>query len=411
MTSRPTASLGETKRSALKASALLGGNLLLLVACGGGGEAATVTPVATTPTAAVPAASGAGKTAATGTAGAVATAPTPAAAGTKAVTPTATGAAGSPTATTTTPATSAAAGTSATGTGGTTATAAAGAGTTAAAGGPSAGNSAAAGGGAAAPTVEGFPPEASCLADDTAFDKEGPFKYMAESDGATKMWIPMLPAGCKAPIVHLANGTGASCSNYQGSLNRMASHGFLTTCYEDANTGAGTQGVTAFKAVMKKHPDMFLNRLGSTGHSQGGQAAFTVLALAEKEFGLTDFIYAGLAMEPASGFGTQPAGGWEPLYKSIKSPMFMFSGTADMLVSQSWVQQAFDALDKSIEAYHWSAIGATHIPTPDPQEMEISIPWFRWKLLGDKKACEFYKKMPEGGKWKSIKEQNAKSCE
>lgn len=234
---------------------------------------------------------------------------------------------------------------------------------------------------------------------------------MAASEGAVKMWVPMLPAGCKTPIIHLANGTGASCANYQGSLNRMASHGFISACYEDTNTGAGTQGVMAFEAVLKKYPDMTLKRLGSTGHSQGGQAAFTVLSLAEDKFG-PDFVYAGLAMEPASGFGTQPSGGsWQSVYKKINSPMFMFSGTADMLVSQGWVQQAFDALDKSIEAYHWSAIGATHIPTPDPQEMEISIPWFRWKLLGDKKACEFFKKMPEGGKWKVIKEQNAKGCE
>jgi fermentation-respiration switch protein FrsA (DUF1100 family) len=167
----------------------------------------------------------------------------------------------------------------------------------------------------------------------------------------------------------------------------------------------------AFEAVIEKHGDMVAKRLGSTGHSQGGQGAFTVLALAEAKFG-DEYTYAGLAMEPASGFGTQPAGGsWQSLYAKIKSPMFMFSGTADMLVSQGWVQQGFDALNDSIEAYHWSAIGATHIPTPDPQEMEISIPWFRWKLLGDKKACEFFKKMPEGGKWKSIKEQNAKGCE
>ena len=49
-------------------------------------------------------------------------------------------------------------------------------------------------------------------------------------------------------------------------------------------------------------------------------------------------IYAGLAMEPASGFGTQPTGGtWQSIYGKIKSPMFMFSGTADMLVSEAWV--------------------------------------------------------------------------
>jgi hypothetical protein len=266
-------------------------------------------------------------------------------------------------------------------------------------------------GGGVAPGSSDGSPESACLDGITDYGADGPFKYMAETSGSVKMWVPMVPAGCKVPIVHLANGTGATCSAYQGSLNRIASHGFISACYENTNTGAGTQGVMAFEAVIEKHGDMVSKRLGSTGHSQGGQAAFTVLALAEAKFG-DEYTYAGLAMEPASGFGTQPAGGsWQSLYAKIKSPMFMFSGTADMLVSQGWVQQGFDALNDSIEAYHWSAIGATHIPTPDPQEMEISIPWFRWKLLGDKKACEFFKKMPEGGKWKSIKEQNAKGCD
>jgi hypothetical protein len=253
--------------------------------------------------------------------------------------------------------------------------------------------------------------ESSCLDGITNYDTDGPFKFMAKTSGTVKEWIPMLPAGCKVPIVHLANGTGATCSAYQMVLERTASHGFLTACYEDPNTGAGTQGVMAFDTVMKDFPDMFVKKLGSTGHSQGGQAAFTVLQLSEAKYGLTDFTYAGLAMEPASGFGTQPAGGsWQSVYAKIKSPMFAFSGTADMLVSQGWVQQGYDALDDSIEAYHWSAIGATHIPTPQEPTMNISIAWWRWKLLGDQKACEWFKKQPGAGKWTSVKEQNVKPC-
>jgi hypothetical protein len=253
--------------------------------------------------------------------------------------------------------------------------------------------------------------ESACLDGITNYDSAGPFKYEAKTMGQVKMWVPMVPAGCKVPLVHLNNGTGATCAAYQMVLERFASHGFLTLCYEDPNTGAGAMGVTAFDTAMKAYPDLAAKKLGSTGHSQGGQAAFTTLQLAEAKWGMTDYIYAGLAMEPASGFGTQPTGGsWQSVYMKIKSPMFMFSGTSDMLVPQAWVQQAFDALDKSIEAYHWSAIGATHIPTPQPETMYIGVAWWRWKLLGDKKACEWFKMQPAGDKWNSIKEQNAKSC-
>ena len=135
------------------------------------------------------------------------------------------------------------------------------------------------------------------------------------------------------------------------------------------------------------------------------------MALAEEKFG-SSFIYAGLAMEPASGFGTQPAGiSWQALYAKIKSPMFMFSGTADMLVSEGWVQSAYDAMNKANEVYWWSATGATHIPTPDNEEADISIPWFRWKLLGDNEACKAFKAKPGNGKWEKRMSENEAPCQ
>jgi hypothetical protein len=192
----------------------------------------------------------------------------------------------------------------------------------------------------------------------------------------------------------------------------MASHGFLTCCYENPNTGAGDQGVMAFDAAFQMYPDLAAKRLGSTGHSQGGQAAFTVLSLAEDHFG-DDYIYAGLAMEPASGFGSQPTGGtWAQLYSEINSPMFMFSAVGtDGLVSQGWVQQAYDAMNPATEVYFWAANGATHIPVPNGEEQEISIPWFRWKLLGDNEACKYFKAIPmTNTKWQVVASQNEESC-
>ena len=194
----------------------------------------------------------------------------------------------------------------------------------------------------------------------------------------------------------------------------MATHGFLTTCYEDPNTGAGTQGIMAFDTAITMYPDLADNKLGSTGHSQGGQAAFVVLQLAEAKYG-TKMTYAGLAMEPASGFGTEPAGGpWQTVYGEIKSPMFMFSGTADILVSAAWVGQAYSAMSANTEVYWWSATGATHIPIPLVPEEQVSIPWFRWKLLGDNEACRFFKAMPDNSTiypgWTRVKSENEAPC-
>jgi hypothetical protein len=265
----------------------------------------------------------------------------------------------------------------------------------------------------------------SCLEGITNYQKAGPFRYDTRTSGKVKLWVPRVPDGCKIPVVHLANGTTASCSNYQGALERLATHGFLAVCYEDPNTGAGDYGITALETAQRLYPNLVDNKFGSTGHSQGGQASLVTLQLAEAKFGST-MTYAGLAMEPASGYGTQPRGQtWKQSYAKIKSPVFMFSGdssigfanstllgfsTGDGLVAISWVNEGFGALSRRVEAYHWTARGATHIPTPVTEEQNISIPWFRWKLLGDKAACQFFQGLRNTAKWQSQKEQNAQGC-
>lgn len=267
------------------------------------------------------------------------------------------------------------------------------------------GASAAGSGGSETPTTSG-----GCLDTVTDFSTKGPFEFELKMDGPVFMWVPKVPAGCKIPVTHLANGTGAGCMNYEEINSHLASHGFLASCYDNPNTGAGDQGVMALEKVFELYPDLADKKIGSTGHSQGGQASFIVLQKAEAKFG-PDYTYCGLAMEPASGFGAQPSGGtWASFYGMIKSPMFMFSGTADALVSAAWVGSAYQAMG-DIEAYWWSAIGATHVPTPDAHTMQVAVPWFRWKLLGDKKACEAFKALPDTDQWDAVQSKNEAPCE
>lgn len=251
-----------------------------------------------------------------------------------------------------------------------------------------------------------------CLDNITDFDSDGPFRYTKKSSGLVNMYIPNVPAGCKVPMVHHANGTGGSCMIYASILTRLASHGFIALCYESTNTGSGEQGITAFETALREYPNLADLKFGSTGHSQGGQSSFIVLQNAEDKWG-NQGVYAGLAQEPASGFGVQPPlTTWQAEYRKIKSPMFMFSGLGtDGLVAQTWVQSAFDALSASTEAYFWAKTGATHIPTPNGETQEISVPWFRWKLLGDKKACEYFRKIPNNNPlWIVVEEQNQRQC-
>ena len=253
--------------------------------------------------------------------------------------------------------------------------------------------------------------ESSCLANITNYGERGPFRYSSRRVGLVNMLIPSVPSGCRVPVAHLANGTGARCSIYQSILNSLASHGFLATCYETANTGSGEEGLEALQRAVDSYPNLAARKFASLGHSQGGQAAFVVLALAEERFG-ADATYAGLAMQPASGFGDQPRGArWQQVYARIDSPMFMFSGTADFLVSASWVRRGFEALNSNVEAYNWSARGAAHIPTPNRETIEVAIPWFRWKLLNDYRACERFKSLRNTYRWSERQVQNEEQCD
>jgi hypothetical protein len=264
------------------------------------------------------------------------------------------------------------------------------------------------GGGPGVGGTAGTSPESACLDGITDYAGAGPFTYTTARSGSVNFWVPNVPAGCKVPITHLANGTGASCASYAAILQRLASHGFLTTCYENTNTGQGTQCLTAVETALTNYPDLALKRVGSTGHSQGGGGAIMCVYRVEQKYG-TEIQIVGHAMEPASGFGDSPAN-WTTLYGEIRSPIFMFNGSVDTLVSASWVRQAFDALNDGIEAYWYQADGASHIPIPTTWTQESTVAWFRWKLLGDRQACEYFKNMPNGNSWTLQDSQNDSGC-
>jgi hypothetical protein len=251
-------------------------------------------------------------------------------------------------------------------------------------------------------------PTPGCLGGIADYAAKGPFTYRTATSGSVKFWVPDVPAGCKVPVVHLANGTGARCVAYSAILEHLASHGFLATCFEDTNTGQGTQCIEAIETAYAEYPDLADDKIGSTGHSQGGGAAVVCVYRAEAKWG-TYKIYAGHAMEPAHGFGDAPAN-YAALYAQIESPIFMFNGSADSFVSSAYVGQGFRALADSTEAYWYEASGAAHIPVPTRWTQESATAWFRWKLLGDSEACEYFKALPDGDSWSFKQAQNETDC-
>lgn len=252
----------------------------------------------------------------------------------------------------------------------------------------------------------------SCLPEVSDYTSPGDFDYTYRSVGAVRMWVPDdLPANCRVPIIHLANGTGASCFMYGDILRHYASHGFIAACYENSNTGQGTQAIEAIETVIAEYPDLVDTKYGFTGHSQGGGGAIMGVYRAEAEWGNTA-TYAGFAIEPAHGFGNAPIN-WQSYYSQIQSPVSMFNGSRDGLVSAIWVRSGYLALDDNLEKVWYEAVGAGHMtPVPQDYASEFGLAWFRWQLLGDASACHYFKDMPNTSSyWRLQEADNLSSCE
>jgi hypothetical protein len=264
----------------------------------------------------------------------------------------------------------------------------------------------AAAGDAAADAGPGSPANNDCLDGIANFAEEGPFAHEQRRSGSVQMWIPEAPPDCKVPIVHFANGTGATCAAYAAILEHLASHGFLATCYENPSTGAGTQCVTAIETALAEFPDLADAKVGSGGHGTGGGSALLCVAHAEAHWGDALQIV---------GHGSEPdlagiAGGWADLYAQISSPIFIFNGSEDFLVSENGTRPHFDALAPALEAYWYEGSGATHVPVPVSWINESMVAWFRWKLLDDGAACEHFKAMPDSDDWDLQEVRNPSDC-
>ncbi len=245
-----------------------------------------------------------------------------------------------------------------------------------------------------------------CLDGITDYGNPGPFEFEAETSGQVKLWVPKVPAGCQVPIVHFANGTGGACSTYQATLEHLASHGFLVTCFENSATGAGTQCVTAVDTALEEHGELASMRVGSGGHQTGGGSALLCVAHLEEKWGSAMRV-VGHGSEPDLA-GIAPS--WQETYAKVASPIFIFNGSADQLVSEGATREHMDALPAGIEAYWYEGTGAPHIPVPTRWMNESMVAWFRWKLVDDAAACEYFHAMPDSDDWDLQEQRNPSGC-
>jgi hypothetical protein len=246
-----------------------------------------------------------------------------------------------------------------------------------------------------------------CLRAPSDYARPGSFGFSLMELERVKVWVPEVAAGCRVPLVHFSNGTGATCDSYGDVLRLLASHGFLTVCAESTNTAAGTQCVDALTAARDRFPALAGSAIGSAGHHTGGAGALLCLNPAQARFGAGTRA-AGFAVAPASGTGGSPD--WMARFAEVHAPLLMMRGTNDVLVSKMWVRSAFDLLPDRTESYWFEAVGANHVPLPTRWMQESIVAWFRWKLLDDRAACSYLKALPAQDHWELEAEQAPSDC-
>ena len=243
-----------------------------------------------------------------------------------------------------------------------------------------------------------FLPDCQKLSGPLDYRKAGPFSVEHKYIENVHLYIPgSSQKDCHYPLVAFSNGTGARCAIYRSLLAHMATWGMIVACHEAEDTGGGLDCLKALSVAMRDTQDVFLPRIGSTGHSQGGGGAIACAIEGQKRPEWASFEWAVAAIEPAHGMNYKS---WRDDYPALKAPVFMFSGSRDRLVPQGWVEKGYQILTS--EKYFYEALGASHLTFMPWAESSVTS-FFRWRLVGDTSAKAYFLNRPKTTYWRSLK--------
>jgi hypothetical protein len=226
----------------------------------------------------------------------------------------------------------------------------------------------------------------SCVARTASELREiGPYEVTNTriAEGNVVVYRPEQTSACRMPVAHFSNGTFAFCGYYKHILRHLASHGYLVACHTSSQTGSGQPCLDAITAVSATYADeIYTDRFLSLGHSQGGGAAHSCQFLLERQQPSTMVVSVGI--QPAHGMNRQS---YETEYPQIRGPVLMISGSADVLVSDDWVERGFDLI--ASEKYWYEAVGATHF-NPHSWAATAGLAFGQWKLFADDEAGAYF---------------------
>jgi hypothetical protein len=208
------------------------------------------------------------------------------------------------------------------------------------------------------------------------FANTGPFSVTTQSDSVSTFYFPsqLGSNGCsRHPVILWGNGTFTTPPVYDGLLRHLASHGFIVAAANTSNAGSGQemlQGLATLttwngQAGNRFYQKVDLDKVGATGHSQGG--AGSIRAGADPR---VDTVF------PMAGPGSLSA---------VHVPVLHLVGANDTLKSSAL--SSFNSAT-GIPAAYAELAGADHLTFLGNAGgfRGTATAWARWQLMGDATA-------------------------
>jgi hypothetical protein len=187
--------------------------------------------------------------------------------------------------------------------------------------------------------------------------------------------------GVRHPIITWGNGTFVTPEAYAAFLTHLATHGFVVIASNNTNTGSGVQMLQGVDWLLQQNAaasgdfagKLDPNRIGATGHSQGGGGT----------------INAGADPRIKTVVPIQPL----PQTQRLNGPMLLLCGKEDTTIDPITLCQNGVYIPATVPTFFGIVSPVNHF-TPLATAGVLREPitaWFRLHLMGDESArSSFY---------------------
>jgi len=194
------------------------------------------------------------------------------------------------------------------------------------------------------------------------------------------------------PVILWGNGTATNPQIYAEVLTHWASHGFIVAAANTSNAGTGKEMLSCLAYLEEQHAGtdnpyaghVALDRVGSSGHSQGGAGA--IMVGADPRVSVTAPLQPYIHPIPNGGaFDMKTIG-------EQTGPMFLMSGTADTIATPERNQEPVFA-STNAPVFWGNLVDGNHIVTAIGNISDYRGPataWLRLHLMNDESARKLF---------------------